>query len=406
MEVLFIVYTERRLWGTLFTPINALALPFTVIVLVLQLVPSSMGFVPFYFSSLFVWMGGLACMAIPSWILAYGFRKRFGEPVMKLKPLKNERLLLIFTFLLIVPFVFKLRSMMSLSLIQLGSDEFGEGFATYGIFGHLLHILFALSILCFVCVRRDNKWLPTFAIVLIAAIAFLNQVRSWVIIPVLAGIWLCLVSNRLKLSLRLILIAGIAGIAIFVGSYLVMFIIGYGHAYDAHMSEYIVDHTYHYIFSGVLGMSEDMRMGILETPDPDILFSPFVNAINSFTGEAYISPINPHYLEINVNNNLGDNVRTFFGTMYIHTPIALFAVLCGLFSVILYLIRIAALRTQSTFIGAIDAWFCALLAMGWFEYYLFHVSTFEIPAILLLLFIIDKHFVSPPKINHDNDYSS
>ncbi|MBQ6790868.1 MAG: hypothetical protein IJP76_05435 [Paludibacteraceae bacterium] len=404
-EVYLLTRMERVVWRTLYTPLNALSLPYTFFLTLTLLMPSSFGLVSFYYPSLLVWMAGLLLMAIPSWLLGAGFRKRFGEAETVVEPPKKELFFLIATLVLILPFGLRLREMMASSLDMLGSDEFGENFAVYGVFGHLLHFLIACSILCFACVRKGRRLLPVAAIVLIAALAFINQVKSWVFIPIIAGFWMCLLGKKMKLSFRFLLSLAVGGLVLFVGSYLAIFILGNGIEYDEHMGEYIGEHVVHYLTSGVLGLSEDLRRGILEAQDPHVLFAPFVNFVRYFTGDAYINVANPYYLEISTNNSLADNVRTYFGTMYIYCPVALYCLLVVLFGFFFYLIRIAALRAQSVYLSAIDGWFCALLAMGWFEYYFFHLSTFEVPLYLLLMFIIEKALI-PKKTDYGNDSNS
>lgn len=389
-EVVLLARMEKWLWGTLFTPLNALSLPFTGILLFTLCLPSSMGFVPFYYPSLLIWMGGLLLMAIPSWLLGYGYRKRYGEPDYACAPIEHEKFFMIMVLLLIVPFAFRLRTMMATSLDLFGSDEFGENFAVYGFFGHLLIFLSACSVLLFSVIRKGLRLFPIVLIALIAALAFVNQVKSWVMIPLFAGFWLSLMSQRIGLSWKLVVPLVVGGITLFVGSYLVIFILGAGATYDAHMGEYIGEHVVHYITSGVLGLSEDLRRGILETADPDRLFAPFINLVHAITGEAYITPINPHYLQINTETTLDDNVRTYFGTIFVNCSLGLFSLIVLFWGFVVYFIRILTLRTKSVFVAAIDAWFCALLCMGWFEYYFFHVTTFEIPLYILLLMVLNK----------------
>ena len=389
-EVILLAQADRHLWGTLFTPLNALSLPFTAILFLTLCMPSSLGFVPFYYPCLLIWMGGLALMAIPSWLLGYVSYKKYGAAQYNFNSIENERILLIVTFLLIGPCIFRLREMTATSLESFGSDEFGEQFAIYGFFGHLLIFLSACSILCFSCIRKGNRLFPIAAIVLVAALAFVNQVKSWVIIPLLAGLWLCLMTNRIRLSIKLIILVFIGGISLFVASYLVIFILGAGAEYNANMREYIGQHALHYLCSGILGLSEDIRQGILETADPDKLFAPFINLAHFFTGEEYIVPTNPEYLTINTITARDDNVRTFFGTIYVNCSPCLFGLIVVLWSFFLYTIRILSLRTRSMYFAAMDAWFCSLLCMGWFEYYFFHVTTYEIPIFLCLIYIIHK----------------
>lgn len=389
-EVILLALAERRLWGTLFTPLNALSLPFTAILLLMLCLPSSLGFAPFYYPCLIIWIGGLALMALPSWLLSFYYQKKYEKPVYSFSSVQNEHLLLMGAFVLMLPFVFHLRDMMATSLDAFGSDAFGGDFAVYGFFGHALILLRTCLILCFCCIRKGNWLFPIAAIALISALSFVNQVKSWVIIPLLAGLWLCLMTQKIHLSLRLVVLVFAGGISLFAGSYLAIFILGSGAHYDAHMGEYIGQHALHYLFSGVLGLSEDIRQGILESAAPEKLFAPLINFVHSQTGDEYVSPINPNYLLINQITARDDNVRTFFGTIYVNCTPVIFALIVLLWGFVLYLVRIWALRSKSIYIAAMDAWFCALLCMGWFEYYFFHVATFEIPVFLCLMMLGHK----------------
>lgn len=388
LEVILLTMAEKKLWGTWYTPLNCLVLPFCAVLLVILTMPSSLGFVHFYAPCLLIWMGGMIVMAIPSWALAAGYRKYHSEPKIAASTPKNENLFYIFCTLLIIPFLFRIRGLMGSSLNMIGSDEFGEEFAVYGFFGHLLILLLGCSIVLFSCIRKGNRIIPVLLILAITMIAFLNQVKSWVMIPLMAGMILCLLTEKMHLSVKVVSIIAVSGIVLFMGSYFVMFIVGNGVEYNEHMGKYVLEHIYHYIASGILGMSEDVRKGIVEQPNPDVLFAPFINAVHAITGDPYVSAINPHYFEINTNNGLQDNVRTFFGTIYANSMGGFWIFTIIVISSMVYLVRIWAIQSQSVYIVAMDAWFCALLAMGWFEYYFFHVTTFEIPIFLILLYAL------------------
>ena len=81
-------------------------------------------------------------------------------------------------------------------------------------------------------------------------------------------------------------------------------------------------------------------------------------------------------------------MRTIFGTIYANSIGGFWIFTVIVISSMVYLVRIWAIQSQSVYIVAMDAWFCALLAMGWFEYYFFHVTTFEIPIFLILLYAL------------------
>lgn len=390
LEVVLLTIIDKRLWGTWYTPLNCLVLPFCVVMLIILLMPESLGFVPFYFPSLLIWMGGMLVMALPSWALATFARRWFNSMSISAPAPERETRFQIICAILVIPFFLRVREMMSSSVNMIGSDEFGEEFAVYGFYGHLLILLLACAIVLFGCIHKGNRPIPILLIIAISLIAFLNQVKSWVIIPLIAGMLLCLITERIHLSVKIVVITVIIGIGLFVGSYFSIFIIGNGMEYNEHMGEYVLEHVYHYIASGTLGMSEDVRQGIIELPRPEVLFAPFVNAINLITGEPYISAINPHYIEISTNNVLEDNIRTFFGTIYVNSINGFWIFVITIISTMVYLVRIWSIQSQSVYILAIDAWFCALLAMGWFEYYFFHVTTFEIPAMLIIFYAVSR----------------
>ena len=111
---------------------------------------------------------------------------------------------------------------MSSSLNMIGSDEFGEEFAVYGFFGHLLILLLGCSIVLFSCIRKGNRIIPVLLILAITMIAFLNQVKSWVMIPLMAGMVLCLLTEKMHLSVKVVSIIAVSGIVLFMGSYFVM----------------------------------------------------------------------------------------------------------------------------------------------------------------------------------------
>ena len=58
-EVILLARLEKVIWGTVYTPLNALALPFTFIVLLTLCLPSSLGFVSSITPA--CWFGWLVC---------------------------------------------------------------------------------------------------------------------------------------------------------------------------------------------------------------------------------------------------------------------------------------------------------------------------------------------------------
>lgn len=385
-EIVIIVFLERRWWGSYFTPTTALSIPYLIIVVLAMCTGGHFGFVPFYYPSLLIWIIGLALMEITSGVCAVIRKRIANDTTIQIHPMRHEFLFVVFLLMLLALFIIRFRSALSHSAFAFGSDDFGEEFATFGLFGHLMTLLLACLIVCFGLIRNGRRMLYLGIIVLTLFFLFVNQVKSWVLIPLAAGILLCLVTGKSHLTIRLVLLVIVGGLGLFSLSYLFIFMIALDKEYSPEIGAIIYEHIVHYLLSGVMGYSEILRQDLIDAPNAAALFSPFINLWNALTGQATISPTNPHFLVINQHQTLGSNIRTLFGTIYIYGGSIVFVLYTIAMGFICYLSRIISIRSHSLYLVACDAWFCALLAMGWFECYTFHLRTIEVPLILLLFY--------------------
>jgi len=392
LECIAVVYWEHRIWKTLYTPINILLLPYAAIVLLAVSLPESMHFVPFYYPSLLVWMGGILLMEIPSTVLAYiyGIPNTSDEAYQfPGEAYRFPKWLWIAGGLSILLATWHLKAVLGSSIYSFGTDEFADEYAIYGLYGHIIVFLGAMTVLLFASVRRHNILLPIVCIIAIAALTMTNQVKSWVIIPLVAGFILCLLMRRIHLNWRVVLLIALSGSTIYAGSYLLNFIVGGSSHYSKQMGTFIVEHFLHYLFSGALGLSEEMRLGLTVPTDPRVFFAPFINVVNTLTGDDVVSPISTVSVIINSDTQIYNNVRTHFGSIYLRGGMAfymIYPVVSGLF---FYVVRIASLKTKSIYIAAIDAWLCAIMAMGWFDFYFWLMNTIEVPILLFLIYLVD-----------------
>ena len=69
VEVFLLALVEKQVWKTLYTPLNCLMIPYAFILGICLLVDGNMGFVPFYYPSIWVWVVGIAVFFIPSFFL-------------------------------------------------------------------------------------------------------------------------------------------------------------------------------------------------------------------------------------------------------------------------------------------------------------------------------------------------
>lgn len=402
LEVFVLTYMEYISWKTLYTPLICLMLPYLLILLITLVVAGHHHLVGFYYPSLFVWNIGLLLFAIPSFILALA-TKKYPQTFQKgIKETKYPRVIGVVSILIILAFSFRFVHVLNTTTELFGTDDFAEEFCGHGLWAHLRNFIVPLLIIAIYHVSKKRWWLwgIIFALLLIQ---LLYMVKGAIIISVVAGLLIRLYAGKMHLNISLITKSFAGAFAVFILVYMVLPLLGKQQGLDnMELLELVSDHFLHYLTSGTLGYSYDLQMGCPDKAGFEILVSPFVNLYHVFTGskEELLSPVNPYYHFTGISYT---NVRTFFGTMSIYCNPWQFVLYILVASTILYLIQLQARAKGNVFIYAILCYFCGLMAMGWFEFYLFHLAMIEVPMItLLLMALAHRENVFNLRIHHEH----
>ncbi len=385
VEVVVLFLCEKKLWRTLITPLNCLMIPYTIVLLITISLPESLGFADFYYPSILIWSVGLIVFFIPSFLLALWSHKKNIDFDYQVNEPALTKPLVIFSILLLIFFAFRFFFMQRTTQDSIGSKEFAGNFSTYGVFGHILISLLALEIL-WIFMYSKGKRIYLFILAGIIIITVLNQVKSWMLIPILSGLLMRILTNRTRLKAIIIIPIIIGGFAFFYLSYYLTLVIAGDSEMNSDLTEWISLHFLHYLTSGLNGLSVDAQQGFWETSDPSMIFSPFINIVHLITGNPMVYPVNPFYLDSGVN---ATNVRTFFGTIYLYLPIFFSWIYVFLISSLLYLFRMLSLFTKNICFAMLDIWFCTLLCMGWFDFYFQTFNSIEVPLWILLLLLFN-----------------
>lgn len=383
LEVGVLLYLEVKAWNTLYTPLVFLMLPYVVVLLITVCVSGHFGFVEFNYSSIIYWSAGLLLFAVPSYLLGFLMQKN-GRPVSA--PIRNEdysNILLLLSVLVCLAFLYRFKQTLGSSSAMMGSDDFGEDFDGHGFWAHLSKFYTPLLVIGIYYVGKERKWL-WIVIILLLFFSFLHQVKGWIIIPCIAGLSMRLYSGKTRLTMKFLLLLLLGAVAVFLISYLMSFVLGNGSEMGFYMVEFILRHFAHYLTSGVLGFSMDLSLGMPDAGPTQILFNQLSNIVNLLSGEKELtSAVNGVQLFSGINYT---NVRTFFGTIAIYCSNPIRFVLVTLFlSLVSYLLKILTVRNNSIYANVIYFYQCSLLAMGWFEYYFFHLDAIEVPAMAAII---------------------
>ena len=370
MEVSCLTYLEYRAWRTIYTPLCALMLPYVAVLLITIAIAGNFGFVRFNYTSIYVWILGLPLFALPS----YGFAtlmRHYNLPV--ISTVKDDdkglpKILVIFGILLALLLMFKLYRTLSHGFYLFGTEDFAEEFSGHGVWAHLRGMLIPILILLWALIA------------LMLVIQFSYMVKGAIIITVVSAIAMKLYTGKLHFNLTLVLSVVIGAVFVFYMIYMVIPLLGNEGEANMNLVEFIARHIIHYFTSGTLGWSYDIDQHIPDRNDFSYVVAPFVNIWNAIHGYETISPVNPIYWNTGITYT---NVRTFFGTLSIYTNPLLFATYTLVASTFIYFWKMVSVMTRNIYIHTILFYYIGLMAMGWFEFYLFHLSAIEVPLIAL-----------------------
>ncbi|MBO4445282.1 MAG: hypothetical protein J5814_11055 [Bacteroidaceae bacterium] len=395
IEIGILFYLEKKAWKTLLTPLNFLMLPYLVVLIVSIAISGRFDFVEFYFPSILIWNVGLLLFAIPSFALA-GYARKNNYPTER-TDIEESRIPLVFTLIcvvLLMMFSYRLMSTIHSSQFLIGSDDFAEEFAGFGFWAHLKRFCVVMLMLCIYYVNKRQPWIWIF-IIAFMVVSVINMVKGTMIIPVVVGVLLRLASGKMRITGRLVLTILIGALAVFFVSFGLAIVVVNDIDINGGVLLWIFQRFVHYFSSGTLGLSVDMELGFPDRGDFDVIWTPFINIYNQITGnKEVLSPVNPTFFFTGISLT---NVRTVFGTLYIYTSPVQFALYTLGLSAFCYTLKIISVGFNNLFTCTTYYYFCALLAMGWFEFYFFHLDVVEIPAMIILLHVLDWMFMKKEK---------
>ena len=388
MEIAVLTFLEYKAWKTIYTPLCCLMLPYAVVLLITIAIAGNFGFARFNYESLYVWIYGLPFFALPSQVFAT-FLRYSGKPVKGPIIDKSESLPPVFIAIaavLVALLMYKLFQTLSSGLFLFGTDDFAEEFSGAGLWAHLREMLTPLLIISLYYVRKNQYWLWAL-IALMLFIQFSFMVKGTIIIATASALLMRMYAGRMHLSLTLIIgvIAGSFGVFLLI--YMVLPLLGNDGEADMFLLEFIAKHFIHYLTSGTMGWSYDIDQNIPDRNEFVHIIAPFHNIYSMLSGGELVSSVNPFYWNTGITNT---NVRTFFGTLYIYSDTLQFITTTLVISTVIYLIKAIALSTRNIYVYTIHFYYCGLLAMGWFEFYFFHLAIIEGPIVILLLALIAK----------------
>ncbi len=383
---------DRRLYGNYFSPVAVLGWPLLLLLSLALIAAEPLGFLPLrpdvlilcIFALPVFWLGSLVWSVILPKSLLRTAVSRF-QYVFPIRQAPLKWTMLILSWLIIILMLLSLMRAVgsSLSLSAMGTDEFTYAYSGSGWAGHVL-VLAILALIYLIGIVRKTDFLTLVTIMLLIVLLLLQQVKTWLYVPLVGGILLRFYNLRKIRVNPILLVTGLAaGVALFFLTY--YFAVGIDEGDFARKNYNIARHFLGYVFAGVLGFGEHMQRGLPVGELPEVLFMPLINLWKFITGQPVSGVVSNYHVWIDVKSQVDVNVKTFPGTIYIHGGMIWGLVYLFLAGCMLYFNWILASLSKNYWFTVLYILLAAPLALGWFDFYYNQLTFIELPVILVVI---------------------
>jgi hypothetical protein len=220
-----------------------------------------------------------------------------------------------------------------------------------------------------------------------------GQVKGGVLQPLIGGFLYRVMRGRSFMSLKNIGIVTLCGLVVFVSIYLGAMWIADGDVITkADTYIFLGRHFSYYLTAGVLGFSEAFASEASDVGGSSKeIFSPFFNVYRTLTGSGkLVVPGSSHGrgMQTDLNEDSVDsssNVYTLFGTLYFYLGILGSLIYVTGMASLCYALFLAAGWTRNEWLLVLYCYVGTQLVFGFFEFYFWHLDTYEI-AVYTLVF--------------------
>ena len=382
IEVLILSRLDKVSFGTWFTPFNILAWPYVIVVLLAFFFGPWLGYVPIFMESVLVWIVGLFLFWLGGLLIALpagsAIRARFKVSTPFLYEERSKGFVLLLAWVCIL--VLGSRLLTLGGFVALAREDFAVAYVS-GWAGHVMTVGF-LMLTVLIGIAHKKDWTTWLTILVLLAMIVLYQTKTWVFMPVVAGLIYRATSGRFKLSVSKVLWAFLVVAVLFSLPYLIGFGAGNRETLsDIETYRFLLRHTGNYIFAGVLSWGETVRQGTRPLhSEPTYILGPFVNLYRVVVSGRLISDVSSYFSIIDRTGTIDSNVHTFFGTILLYMGWLSTAALVVWLGVLLYGLFALAVAKRNCWIAAAWSFLAAGLAFGWFDYYYRSLAFVEVAA--------------------------
>lgn len=398
LQTSMLAIADRQIYRTWLTPFVLLAGPYTVIALLAFIIGPVLGFVPLYTPSVVIWIAALLAFWLGGASVAVPLIRQQPRTMRRLHTslqyeVRSRKLMFLLSWLCVLTLVVAaariIRDMGGIA--GLGTDAFTTLYGS-GFTGHIFTVT-QLLLVYWIGTYRRLRALDIVTILAVAGVNILYQGKGALLLPVLGGIIYRLLTGRLRLTWRSVILVAVMGYVLFNAIYMLTFSTVDPTAIlnsDAYLALFY--HFWTFLFAGVLGFSEVIRQGLELSAPPSLLIEPVINLValifhknllgSSVSGFDYMI-IHPGYGKLT-------NVITMFGVMQAAVGSLGTLLSAWIMGAIYYALFVFTVRTRNCWLLVAYSFLAAVLCFGWFSYFFSLLTYIEIPVLCVILAILIK----------------
>jgi len=411
VEVAVLSRLDKKLFGTCFTPFNLLSYPYTAIALVAFFFAPRLDFVALYAPSVVIWIVGLFVFWGTGALIGLAFigpvtgHEYFCDGAGKTS--ETSFIVKLATRLAwgiapLLAYGFYKSESTSGGLAYIGSPDFRTAYQ-YGISAHAVVLAVPLSVLLIGTYRKGQK-LQFITIAVLLTFLFVSQVKGTLLVPIAASLIFRAIRANSKVPLKKI----VAGILLSYVLFNAVYLAGLSLADPSILQEsdtyiFLARHYFYYLSGGVLALGEALRTGVGTVGGPwYLVFTPFMNLYRALMGSGHLLLAgSPRELGMTTDllssTDLGTNVYTMFGTLYLYLGPIDGATVSAVFSFICYGLLVICKSRSNVWLLTLYCIFGGWLVMGFFEYYFWSLSFLEITVDCAILAAISRWVPISPR---------
>lgn len=399
-ETLILSRLDRRRFGTWVTPFTVLAYPYAAVATLAYLLGPALEFVPLQMGTVVVWIVGLfliwAAGAFLGWgVLDLRLSRDAPSPSAAITPprLDDEvavhwalRISWALVPILLYGVIASANAAGGFTLI--GEPEFRDAYSQ-GLHGHAIVLAMLLGIVLIGLYRKGDRKVVLTVLMLLVFLT-LGRVKGTILQVVFGGVLFRMMRGQFLLSIRKVAILLASTYVIFNLVYLIGMSVFFAESpVSSELFFHLGRHYLYYLFAGVLGFSEAVRSGVADVGgDWHTIFAPFLNVYHAVFGGSYVVAGSVH--EKGMGTDLlsdleNTNVYTMFGTLHLYLGVLGAAVYVFVAGLLCYGFLLIAKGKNNVWLTAAYCLIAAELSLGFFEYYFWHLTPYEIVVMGALL---------------------